>query len=383
MQKPLSSTFLILPLLTLLFSGLLTSPSWAAQESPSQKLHKNPLTETVTFLSRNLTIDRIYKSMQGPADSQSISLTNDNPPELLWITNYHVAVMEPDGETPALQEFMCHNNLDFNPGQHGQMMGWSHMATGRMFTLSQGQFVITFPAGFGIPVMSDEPLDLTTQVLNHNVRDAAFQVRHKVTIRYLRDRDAAVPMTPLFTVGVYSLALLKGDQPYFGVEHPDASKHGPGCLIGANASGHTYSDPQGRTFTGHWVVPPGRQVNRTLVTKMLNLPFDTTIQAIAAHLHPFAESLELRDLTADRAVFISRAENFPDRIGLAKVEAFSSVEGIPVFKGHEYELVSVYNNTSGVDQDSMAVMLLYLRDRDVRVLEPAAIPLPQSGQSAP
>lgn len=130
------------------------------------------------------------------------------------------------------------------------------------------------------------------------------------------------------------------------------------------------------------MVPPGRQVNRTLVTKVMNLPFDTTIHAIAVHLHPFAESLELRDLTTGERVFVSHAENLPDRIGLARVEAFSSPEGIPLFKDHEYELVSVYHNTSGVDQDSMAVMLLYLRDHDFTAPGPPATPPPSDAQPA-
>jgi len=37
-------------------------------------------------------------------------------------------------------------------------------------------------------------------------------------------------------------------------------------------------------------------------------------------------------------------------------------EGIPIYKDHQYELVSVYDDTSGVDQDSMAVMFRYLLD---------------------
>ena len=37
--------------------------------------------------------------------------------------------------------------------------------------------------------------------------------------------------------------------------------------------------------------------------------------------------------------------------------------GIPVYADHQYELVSVYENTSAEEQDSMAVMYLYLDDR--------------------
>ena len=39
-------------------------------------------------------------------------------------------------------------------------------------------------------------------------------------------------------------------------------------MPGENAAGHTYTDPFGRVFTGHWVVQPGREVNETLVTKL-------------------------------------------------------------------------------------------------------------------
>ena len=109
---------------------------------------------------------------------------------------------------------------------------------------------------------------------------------------------------------------------------------------------------------------PGREVNQTLVTKILELPYDTTIHYIAVHLHPFAESLELRDLTAGQVVFKSSTRQFPDRIGLAHVDSFSSVEGIPIYKDHEYELVSVYQNVTDKDQDSMAVMNLYMLDKD-------------------
>ena len=132
------------------------------------------------------------------------------------------------------------------------------------------------------------------------------------------------------------------------------------------------------------MVKPGREVNQTLVTKILELPYDTTIHYIAVHLHPFAESLELRDLTAGQVVFKSVDAAVPDRIGLAHVDSFSSVEGIPIYKDHEYELVSVYNNITDQDQDSMAVMNLYMLDKDFvhPTLEPAAEPVEESGPPA-
>ena len=107
------------------------------------------------------------------------------------------------------------------------------------------------------------------------------------------------------------------------------------------------------------MVPPGRQVNHTRVTEYLKMPFHTTVHYIAVHLHPFAESLTLKNLTTGEVVYESRTEQPADRIGLLRVDHLASPEGIPIRQGHEYELVSVYNNTTEQPQDSMAVMYLY------------------------
>lgn len=164
------------------------------------------------------------------------------------------------------------------------------------------------------------------------------------------------------------MVLVDGDARYYGVSDADPDVHGSGCLVGVNANetGPIHTDPQGRRFSGHWVVPPGREVNPTIVTRFMKVPFDPMIHYIAVHLHPFAESLELRDLTEGRTVYISRARPSEGKIDLDHVDSHSSPEGIPLHKDHEYELTSVYNNTSERDQDSMAVMYLYVLDKQFR-----------------
>lgn len=324
-----------------------------------------PPPEEKEILSPIYGVDRLYRSMTGPSSVETVHLGDPERPELLWITGYRAVMVGADGETPERQEFMCHSNLDIDAGDHQQALHAGNSFSPRLFTLSQGQLEVRFPAGFGIPILSSEPLSLTTQVLNHNHRGAPIEVRHKVTLAYRRDADLAAPLVPLMPLGAYGLALLEGDGAYFGVERPEAEVHGPGCLPGETASDHAYTDPLGRTFTGHWVVKPGREVNTTLVTHLMRLPYDTTIHAIAVHLHPYAESLELRDLTAGTTLFKSTARNFEDRVGLAHVEAFTSESGLAVYRDHQYELISVYDNTTDEDQDSMAVMYIYVRDRDV------------------
>lgn len=329
--------------------------------------------DTLAVLSPVYTIDRIFRSMEGPQSAQDVRLLGTQPAELVWITGLRTEMVGADGKTPSAAEFMCHVNLDFDVGKHRERLATASNANSRIVTLSQGQSAVRFPAGFGMPVMSNEVLSLATQVLNHNLENANLQVRHKVSFEFVRDRDLDRPLTPLLNTSAFGMKLLEGKHGHFGVVNANEGEHGPGCLPGAGAPNATvYEDVAQQKFAGHWIVKPGREVNHTNVTRHLNLPFDTTLHHAAIHLHPYAEALVLRDLTTGETVFASQARNHADKIGLSHVDSFSSGAGVPMFKDHEYELVSTYENPTTTDQDSMAVMLLFLHDRQFQKPAPAA-----------
>lgn len=331
-----------------------------------------PPTRRLEVLSQPYTIDRIYKSMAGPVSQQMVELAPKNPPQLLWLTAYRVKVVGADGTSPVSQEFMCHNNLDYQTVAHNQLFGGRALSS-RIFTLSQGQFTVELPEGFGVPVMSNEPLFLSTQVLNHNRKDINIQVRHKVSIDFVLDKELKAPLKPLFPATGFIVALLEGKDGHFGVDQPTEAQKHASCLPGLTAPDSkfpvVYGDEQGRKVTGHWVVPPGREERHTLINSIMQIPNDTTLHFIGVHLHPFAESIELRDLTTGKTLFKSRARGPEKGIGLSHVDYFTSREGIPVSKGHDYELVSVYDNTSGTEQDAMASMFFYFLDKEFK--EPA------------
>ena len=164
----------------------------------------------VEVISQVYDVDRIYPSMTGPWSKQEVSFADSEAPELVWITGAHVEMIDRDGEKPMPELFMCHANLDMNVDKHRTLLDCSPSHDGRLFTLSQGQLEVKFPPGFGIPVLSNEPLELITQVLNLNFKDEQFQVRHRVVLDYVRDRDATQPMKPLYQGGVYGLKALVG-----------------------------------------------------------------------------------------------------------------------------------------------------------------------------
>ena len=339
-----------------------------AQTPPSSWSTDSSLAiQTRTFLSIPYVVDQIYRSMMGPMKTVTIQIGEEFPPERIWIVSYKTEIVDAETGEKTSEEFMCHNSLNFkNLELHQARLGSKAggLTTPRVFTLSQGAMEIEFPHGFGLPIMSNEKFQQTTQVLNLNPIDEPRHVQYKTTVRYVRDSDAKGRIRPLYQKGVQGMKLLAGRDGYFGLEDGNTADHGQSCSLGELVGQLPASDGLGRSFANHWVVEPGREENHTYATKWLDLKRDTTAHYIAVHLHPFAESLELRDLTTDETVFKAKARNSADRIGLEFVGFLSSEEGIPLYKDHEYTLISIYDNKSDMQQDAMASMFIYMLDKN-------------------
>jgi cyclophilin family peptidyl-prolyl cis-trans isomerase len=337
-------------------------------------------------LSDVYPIVKKYKSMEGPSGAQTVYLEDRTKPELLWLTAIKTEVVGADGKTLMSPELMCHMNVDIDPARHKALFDLKRQPAARLMTISQGMrvpgggFAARLPEGFGFPIASNEPLYVMTQVLNHNIEHPKnLNVRHRVTFEYVRDRDLKKPMIPLFNLAVSGMVQM-ADNPLalasMSSGEVAGAPHGASCLVGTrapNAAGMAsdFVDPKGRHMTGHWVVPPGRQVNVSDGTWFMNLPYDSRLHYAAVHLHPFARSLTLRDATSGTDVFKAQTVNPKKGVGLDRVDAFESIEGVPMFKGHTYELVSVYENPTKQNADSMASMFLALDDPEFAPPTPA------------
>lgn len=353
--------------IALFFVALIAAPT-SSTGSPApvsaEIASANPL-RTQAFESKPFVIDQIYPSMKGPREVARVSIGERSADELLWVLSYQTEIVDAASGRSISDEFMCHNNVNVpNVSRHRRFIGAGPIRSAkRLFTLSQGVMKVEFPQGFGIPFRSGEPILLNTQVLNLNPIDQELEVRYRTTVQYVRESELVREIKPLYQFGVMGLKLLQGDQGYPGESEPDAALHGESCSVGEIVEGvEEIHHNDGQTYTNHWVVEPGREENHTLVTSRLGLKQDATAHYIAVHLHPFAESLELRDLTANKTVFKAQATNRKDRIGLEHVESYSSVEGTKLYKDHEYSLISIYQNDSATRQDAMASMFLYILD---------------------
>jgi hypothetical protein len=327
---------------------------------------KKPVIESRVVYSDAFTIDTTWASMQGPYRVMNVTLADSITHEIVWVVGYEAAIVDADSKAPKSSEFMCHSNVDLDMARHRQIFGWEKYPSRRLFTLSEGQTEVNLPSGFGIPLRSDEPLSVTAQVLNHSYRGAPIRVRQRVTVHFIRDASLEKPLVPLYQRGINTLVRLDGPPGAYNTDVDDAAMHEHADAEGMAADQQPYHDHEGRTFAGHWVVKPGREVRTTPINGWLAMQQDLKVHYVSVHLHPFAESLQLRDATTGKTVLASKAENRPERIGLARVEQIASTEGITLHKDHQYELVSAYNNTSGRDRTAMAVMYLYVEDTEFK-----------------
>ncbi|MEZ4802573.1 MAG: hypothetical protein R2797_07340 [Gelidibacter sp.] len=314
---------------------------------------------TISLFTPTLVIDNIYKSMEGPKAMTSfqIDYTKD---DLVWLTSFETKAVSTNEVDQLSNDYVCHTNIDFYDGEHyarwnlNDRIGEQYP---RLTSMSNGIESYKFPDGFGFPVFTNENLFVATQTLNHNIRGDAFTVKHDVTLGF---KQNSPQMKPLMSRTVFVMLPYDNDKPFQG-----PTENNPNMCLPVETKNHSYIDDEGHHLSGHWVIFPGKEIYRYDITKQLQLKDSTTMHQIAVHLHPFAEELELRDKTMDSSLFVSKADNYKDKIGLKKVSYFSSEEGIILYPDHHYELVLKTNNTTNVNQDMMASMFVFLYDKQM------------------
>ncbi|HEY6071528.1 MAG TPA: hypothetical protein VIU85_09160 [Chthoniobacterales bacterium] len=356
--------------------------------APAVYLLRRPAVPPESFLtltSASYRLDKLYRSMEGPSSVQSdIPITD--PAKLpapdsklrvptVWITGLETEIVDAIEQKPISQEFFCHSNLTFSehgatPEEFNARFGGKTHLDWRLFSLVPGRSSIELPKGFGIPVPADAALDYLTMSLNLNPRRDPVNVRMSTRLHTIAANEPGAPTKALFRRAVYVLQR----------EGNDSTGMGPHCMakpqvdhVGAGCGEWTrVSMPNGSTMlmpvegmTNHWTVPPGHHVYQSEITPQLNLPFDTTIHYATIHVHPFARVMELRDLTTDKVVLKLNSRDWTDRIGVAQVDEFKSIDGVPISRGHRYQLTVDYENTSGSNTDAMAILYLYLLEKDV------------------
>lgn len=314
----------------------------------------------LTYQSSDYDVDQIYTSMLGPASIHYFSIDNSKE-ELLWVTEVKAEVQDAEDSEQLPGELLCHMNMDFHAPEHFGKWGLNRRIDNdysRVVTLSSGFQHLKLPEGFGFPIYSNEKLIYDSQVLNLNDPDPGnLRVNHKIEMIFRKDspEKRPIPLTPI------PLVVFRP----FNQESPHKKMESPNSCLPVDPQHHSYVEDDGQSLTGHWIVPPGRETTVFNVDKPLGLQEATTVHHAVTHIHPFCERLALRDITTDSILIDLRMEGFADKIGLKKIDMFNSVEGVKITPEHSYELILEVNNTTGKNQDMMAVMMLFIRDAEM------------------
>jgi len=311
------------------------------------------------MISPDFYIDGIYKSMEGPKSSNYIQLSQDST--LLWITGFHVKALNSKNKKQISNDFICHTNIDFNDIKYfsnfhlEKRIGKQYP---RMTSLSHGLENFEFPKGYGVPMLGNDLLYVTTESLNHNIPNANYLIKHEVQIDY-NTKSAAYK--PLMSRTVYIMLPYDKSDPFKSPVDP-----GKDYCIPVETKNHSYDDGKGNKMSGHWVIPTGKHRYHSAINSQLQIETDSIrLHAAAVHVHPFATALTLWDKTDNKAIFKSNVINHQGKIGLSKIDAFSSESGVWMYQNHEYELVLDVNNTTTTNQDMMGSMFLFFYDEEL------------------
>ena len=314
-------------------------------------------TKEYKMLSPTFFVDAIYKSMEGPKASNYVMLSQDST--LLWITGFKVEAQDAKTGKKMSNDFICHMNVDINDTKYYSNFGLENRIGKqypRLTSLSHGMETFTFPKGFGVPMKGNDLLYVTTQTLNHNIKEAYYKVKHKVTIAY----DEKQKLKPLMSKTAFIMLPYDQYDPYKSPIDP-----GTDFCIPVETKNHSYDDGKGNKLSGHWVIPIGKNKYRSNINHQLEIKDSLRLHAAAIHVHPFATKIMLFNKTTQQPIFVSNITNHQNSIGLKNIENFSSEEGIWLFANQDYEIVLEVNNTSAIEQDMMGSMFLFFYDKEM------------------
>ncbi len=328
-----------------LVAGVLVfSIAACAPTAPPEDVISGVVIKTMTAVTDPLAIDAVYHSMEGPW--QRVRL---DPTGIGWITRFRTDVIDATTGERLGDEFFCHSQLQLG-------------TTARLAVAATGIDEIRFPAGFGLPIeeiVNDleapwNEISMLGMVLNNHGAPQDLSVKLRFTIDYVEPGDYGdAEIRKLHIASIPVVPNLEHE-----AEESGSWERGDTIVL----SGENL-EPVGLPETtmgkpGHWMVPPGNQVIRQRYRNLIGI--NTRVHYGLVHMHNHGVSMKLTDLTDDIVLWETTLEyEDSERVQISKIVPYSSAEGFLMYPDHEYEIESVYRNTTSEPVDAMAVMYLY------------------------
>ena len=317
---------------------------------------KETTNKLMTVTTPTMVVDGVFKSMEGPVVYEFFAVNPDKE-ELIWLNSFSTKAMNLDNEQIS-NDFVCHTNVDFMFIEHYGKWGLNeslYRNYPRLTSMSNGMTSYSFPEGFGFPIFSNERIQFQTQVLNHNIKDTLFRMKHRLEIGYT---EHTPEMKPLISRPVYIQLPFSED---FKKQHP--AMLDPNQCIPVDKGIHEIDAKTGQKVSGFWVIPKGKSEYSYNVNHQIGVKDSLSLHMIVPHVHPFAERIHFIDKTTNKTLYTCDIENSTGKIGLEYTPIWKSKEGIMIYADHDYELKIEINNTSGILQDMMGSLFLFFHDK--------------------
>jgi hypothetical protein len=231
--------------------------------------------------------------------------------EPVWVIGYKTSTLDSKNRPPA-ENYLCHTFFG-NAAVH--QPDDPELPPRPMSALYTDAFTpqVRLPEGFAVRLDPEDNLEWMPMFNNRGSGPA--EVRMKCELSVIREKHLRKPMRRLYS----SLHSVKSPHLYF--------------------------------------VPSGRHEQDAV----FELPFEGKIHFIGTHIHPYGESIELRNESRGERIWIGSKKT--DAAGrMNGMEVFSSVEGYPVQLLDRFRLISTYDNPTAKPVDAMAgVFLFYTR----------------------
>ena len=336
--------------------------------------HETVLPENmITFIEGNAAAPAMGGSPSSQIQAQhGLSDSNGQHRTLLWLKGIKLEVLDENNQVLPTAEFVCHANIDLNPSFRNTVltMGERPM-TSRLATITQGQTEITFPPGYGVPAVSDEPWNIILQAANRTT-DKHRRIKLKCTFYFIKDSDLAYPITALAWYAPFAYVVIDKNSPELAITEKANCPSCFGLADGVNApnntSNGTFTDKNGRRMSGHWIVPPGIHTYRTAISEEIEPGFASKpriVHAFWSHVHPLCTDFSLYkcDGNSREKMLSSRTKTDTSHgLEIQGISYWSSIKGVLLPANTNYELEITYDNTTQKPLDTMASMGIFFED---------------------
>jgi cyclophilin family peptidyl-prolyl cis-trans isomerase len=309
---------------------------------------------------------------KGRAKPEGVVKVPKQPRELYWFKGVKLEVLDENGKVQPTAEFICHWNLDVDPAFRNKVFKEGHPTVNpRLSSVSQGETLQILPPGFGVPIASDEPLDIVFQAANRT-SDVHRRVKHRCTLYFVKDKELVYPIKALYCHVPYTCVVVDKNVPEITSVQKRFCPICVGTSEGVDApndrAGGTFPDNLGRKLSGHWVIPPGVHTYRDIIGNERDEGFsrgNPVIRAAWTHVHPLCTKLSLVENLPDKRTVVLSTDcrtRITPGLQIMHLGWLTPKGGVKLKEEATYELEVTYNNVLNKAVDSMASMGIYMQD---------------------